>query len=190
MENLFKSPEHLRTLFNESTNRESFLREIERLTKVRIAWDQRSQRASEYSPVKNKILLSPRLRNARKEEFLCTFAHEFNHAGHRRRMLLTAFYALACMIVIAAMFFLVFGPNPMLPSFVIVAIFLPLVIRLRSLWELQAEAFAAATIGLETHRVLTGPKKKLLGWRRTVFKALFPRMFYENIEKLVEKRNF
>lgn len=194
MENLFKSPEHLRTLFERSTNRESFLHEIERLAGIKIVWGRIGQKASEYSQVKNKISLGPELKNANNNEFLCTVAHELNHAGHRGRMLLTGACALVCMVAIAAMCFAVFGPNPILPSFVIVVIIvvinLPLVIRLRSLWELQAEAFAAATIGLETHRRLQTFKKRPPGRGRVIVRALLPHTFYKNIEKLVKERNF
>lgn len=187
---IFRSPEQLRALFNEAIDREKFLHDVEPLTKVKIIWGQAGQKVSGYSPLKNKILLSPKLKTASNEEFLCTVAHEFNHAGHRRRTLLTALYALICMIAIAATFLVVFEFNSILTSIVIVGVFVPLGIRVGSFWELQAEAFAADTIGLETRRALYEPKKKLLGWRRAVVKAFLPHLFYENIEKLVKERNF
>jgi hypothetical protein len=173
-------PIRLRKLFDESADRKAFLQKIEQLTELKIVTD---HKVTKYHIFKHKISLRDGLEQASDMEFLCTLAHELDHAKHRWRSLITLGYVLIFGAVSAVIWLRTFAFELLIKSMILAALitFALVIIRTYSLWQLQAEAFGMATIGLEVHKPVRF--KKISTWRRLFIQALFPDRLYKNIEK-------
>jgi hypothetical protein len=89
----------------------------------------------------------------------------------------------------AIAFFTIFRFNLVPLALVTAGIFLLLVVRLRSLWELRAEGFAAATIGLEKYCTLDRAKK-LSGLRWLGVYIFEPYRLLKKVEKVAREKKF